>query len=333
MGTCLIYTRRNLRGAFWLNCLIAITCFLPFTNVYSIMAEKQIPITATVGSINNKQFQLFTFQILPLSTYQHIPEYGSIEEVTLKKNEILWNILNGENFHFFRERGGDFITTKLFAERDLIGFRVARRQEVELIDKEAHSHIEDSYPPSMVVFNNDPDRQTIAVEISKNGLRPEEMKSLIEESLEESFKYFSLSIYVIANFDPADFWETVREYKGRIQSIRFEIISPNLPRVTEKMNASLKAFAESTGAHKTVIGLNAKRGDVLSIKDNSEVLSNLSEHAGAGGGEVTLKVKRIKKRIPATKKYKVLTLQDLTLQGQGLDVATTFREMMKDGEG
>src|ERR1039458_6046107 len=100
---------------------------------------------AALTHIQNKKFEIYTYELLPGNSFTYIPEYKDKEDVLTNKNKILKSIFTTRGFHFFRVKG-TYQTTLLLNKQNIIIFRVARRFEITLIDREAKEHREDNWP-------------------------------------------------------------------------------------------------------------------------------------------------------------------------------------------
>lgn len=94
--------------------------------------------------------------------------------------------------------------------------------------------------------------------------------------------------------------------KKNIQSIEFELITPNMASISRGVQDDIKELAKSLNGVKTIIDV--KADSESSINTKSEHLWNLISYIRQGGGKLAIRVKNSKKKIQLLTKTKEVKL-------------------------
>lgn len=188
--------------------------------------------------------------------------------------------------------------------------------KTDYIEKEDFSREEIlRYPNFMLLINNNPDEQIILIErnykaISKtnSGIR------LFEKTFNKYLDNYQLSIYIQPVYDEKEFWEVVNRYPNLIVKCTFEFIRPNLANISKSLAEDLRNFQIDSNAHKTKLELEAPKKGVLEINENSKEIIGLVKYSSKGGGDISLKIKGIRKKIRTSSSIKTIEIEEINIE-------------------
>lgn len=91
---------------------------------------------------------------------------------------------------------------------------------------------------------------------------------------------------------------------------------------------NLKDFARETNSVRNKILIKADPSSSLKIDDSSATVKGLVEYSSKGGGDISLKVNRLRKKIHTSTAVKEIEIDDLALQGESAEVAKLLQELL-----
>lgn len=83
-----------------------------------------------------------------------------------------------------------------------------------------------------------------------------------------------------------------------------------------KLDEDLKEFAKDTNASKTTLEISSDSKAPLNIDESIERLSGAVAYASSGGGNISIKVRNLKKRIQTNQKIKTISLEEVDIIGK-----------------
>ncbi len=194
------------------------------------------------------QFELYRYQLLPIDRYLQRDLWSginSIEELISRKNEIFGSALL-EVDHFANSRT-ETATRRLYAEHNFFLFRIAANRSLHRETKEFKDEYIDNWPSVLAAVWNDPDKQIIAVQRRTTAFgSTEAVVKLIIETLRPSLSHYHLRALHEPIVERQKFWELIEQYRGRIQKLEFEFITPNMANISATLPENLKDFAKAT---------------------------------------------------------------------------------------
>lgn len=255
---------------------------------------------------NNKitSFETFRFQLLPISKSIQLTidnEVTSYEDLVKKKNLFLADTLNKKELLF--EHSKSKITFKFDgSDEDIFLFRINVLRKIKRSTPDFKEEQLEDYPAVTIALHNDPSKQLIAIE--RNGkafAHPETVSHIIERNLNRYLKSKNLAIYIEPIYSKEDFWEIIEKYEHRIRQLDFELIRPNMSNISAKIDEQLKALENSVDAHKLNLKLQSNKDATLIIERDNKQIDGLVDYASQGGGNISVKVKGIKKKVKTAK--------------------------------
>lgn len=259
-----------------------------------------MPIKKREKQIN---FQLFRYQILPISkSFQQSfePKISSREELIEKKNYFFEkSLLEVKEF--------DYSRTKLVHEKEDLGegkfiIRIGAKKKIVRSTKSLTDEELENWPRILVLIDNSPNKQIIAIQEDRKAFADTiTVSKIISSTINPKLHSFQLSLHVEKMFEKKIFWNIIEQYKNKILQAEFELISPNLANISKNLNFDLKGIAGSTNTQKTKIQLNSDKDSSLELSQSDHFINGIVNYAADGGGETTIRVRGIKKKINTSK--------------------------------
>jgi hypothetical protein len=148
------------------------------------------------------------------------------------------------------------------------------------------------------------DGQKVAIEENRWVGRPGSIfNSLVAKLNERTEEPYVMEANPIV--DPETFWEFVRENRGEITSVTFDLFAPNMFGLRSELDRELRELKEKEHVRKAELTLENKDGLEL---DTDRVRETVG-YALEGGGAVRAKTKR-KKRYSSKNKKKKVTVEE-----------------------
>ena len=173
----------------------------------------------------------------------------------------------------------------------------------------------ETWPHVIVIINNKPDVQIIAVSRNTRAFRSGSVVAkILQENLESVLQKYQLSIQIEALFEKSEFWNLVEKYQNQIISVNFELISPNMANISKTLNLDLARLNADTNSHRTDLKLNSSEGSTLEINQENPLVNSLVDYSSEGGGNIELKLKGLKKVIRTPKSVREISIDELSAQ-------------------
>lgn len=261
-------------------------------------------------------FETYRYQILPISKSIQLTiddDVNSYDDLVEKKNQFLAEILNKGKLNF--EHSKSKISLRFDGSGDdvfIFRINVLRKLKRHTSDFKVEQ-IED-YPAVRIAFHNDKSKQIIAIE--RNGkafANPETVSHIIENNLNRYLKSKNLAIYIEPIYSKEDFWEVVKKYENRIRQLDFELIRPNMSNISSKIDEQLKVLENSVDAHRLNLKLQSSKKANLIVDRQNPQIDGLVEYASQGGGNVSFKIKGLRKKVKTTKTPTEINIDELEL--------------------
>jgi hypothetical protein len=167
----------------------------------------------------------------------------------------------------------------------------------------------------IVIINNDPTVQAIAISRNHKAFSSSRVvAAMLVENLQPALRNYQLHLDIEPLFEAQKFWALVEEYRGRIVSVTFELISPNMATISKSLEIDLAQINAETNSYRTDLKLNSGAGSTLEIAEKNKILNSLVDYASAGGGDIVLRVKGIKKKIRTSKNSREITIDEVVLK-------------------
>jgi hypothetical protein len=280
-------------------------------------------------------FHIYRYQILPTTQdlepfqTQFDPPILSLEDLRHRKNDFFAQVLQGEiNFvsprteliHKIVAVDSPFFVIRLGANRGII--RSTRNFEKEELE---------NWPSIFIVLNNAPDVQKVAIEIKPSVFyRTTTVSNILEKSLNFYLAQYQLETHFQPTFEKNHFWIQVEKYKNRIIQVEFKMISPNLSGISDALEFDLGEIHKRTNTQETTLQLDSGTSGALTISQNDTFINSLVGYSAEGGGNITLKVKGISKKIKTSDSIIEQTIDEIELSKLSQEnVVPALKELLK----
>ena len=98
--------------------------------------------------------------------------------------------------------------------------------------------------------------------------------------------------------------------------VRFHFSYPNLPRVSESINALISNQSKITNSKSTTFELKSSDSEQLLLSNDNEELNGLVNASADSGNVITLKVKGLRRYVKTGETTKKIEIDDLEVQMQ-----------------
>ncbi len=277
----------------------------------------------------NISFDLYRYQLLPITQEVQPDMYRSIlsvEQLKEQKNILFYEVLS--NFPKLVSKGNILHQKVVLKDGDWFAFKLGVQRSIERENENFNKERIENWPHVTVILNNAPDCQFIAISKNLKAFSSSRIvANILSNSLKEYLKRLQLTMHVKELFDEKEFWDLVSKHRGKITSVKFELISPNMANISKCLKVDLKQINLDTNSHRTCLELNAADDAVLEIRDDNEVIDGIVEYASEGGGDISLKINGFKRSVHTQKTNRTVELDELTvenLNAQSLEALLGF---------
>lgn len=275
-------------------------------------------------------FELFRYQLLPVDRHLQIDFINgveSIEELVERKNDIFGRALR-EVSQFSHPRTA-VVAKLLYAEQDFFLYRMAANRSIHRETREFADEYIDNWPSVLVAVWNHPEVQLIAVQRRTAAFQhARSVIRMILDSVEPKLSSAHLSSHFEPLFEVERFWALVHRFEGRIQSIDFEFITPNMANISRSLSQDLRQFAKEMNSVKNNLRIAADPESVIHADESNSTLTGLVEYSSAGGGNITMKISGLKKKYQTSKSVKTVSVDELDVDGPAAEVAAILKNLM-----
>lgn len=266
-------------------------------------------------------FDVYRYQLLVDKTVQFRLDspYHTVEEIRAAKNDIFQSLIRNKRFQF--QSGKSEITSQLvFTKEDMSFFRIAVKRQRRITKKDFTEEFIEDYPHILVAINNDPGVQKIAIQNNANAFKENDVVSnILQNSIDKELKKSSLSFHLETIFDKNEFWGLITKYQDKITQLSFDLVSPNLSKISKNLQVDLKQIYEGTNAHTTTIEMNSDEGSRLKIDPQSPIINSLVDYSSDGGGNIAIRVEGHHKKIHVSHSKKEFSIDEQLLKGNDWD--------------
>jgi hypothetical protein len=262
-------------------------------------------------------FQIYRYQILPISRNIQKDLFegiDSIEELIAKKNQFFKDsILKIKTFEYSYSELAHKIRHE---DKDFFLFRFGVNRSISRETKDFTEEEIDNWPSFYVGLWNRPDKQYFIVEERRDAFQQtRSFTKVFEENVNKVLYRYNLVCLIEPLFEEHSFWAVVKEYEERIESVEFELITPNLANISGKLSDELKDFAKSTNTQKTNMKIQSDKSSHLNIEEENENIDNLVDYSSEGGGDIKFRIKNLKKTISLGESVKTIQIDDIYTSG------------------
>jgi hypothetical protein len=276
-------------------------------------------------------FRIYRFHLLPLSADEtqismFPKKIMNTIELKEKKNAFFNSILNS-----LVESKNNVNPIRLHHHEDeFFVFKIAQKKTAR-ITQDFKNQTVNNEPYSYIIINNDNTVQKIAIsENSEAFSNTDVIKNILTKVFRKELEQFQLNIIIEQLFDSKSFWEYVDKYKNELTYINFQYIKPNLAAISKSLPEDFKKFAENVNSHESHLTIKApEKGILENISKKNPVVNGLVEYSSDGGGNINLKVKKIRKHLNTADKPVIQQIYELEIEGVAEQVFKLFKTIVE----
>lgn len=275
-------------------------------------------------------FKLYRYQLLPLdrnATKDMFSTY-SVEEMVALKNTFFAQALAsmkdpkwGDSTIIVKvkELIGDLISIQFAPSRPLVRETPdSRREKV------------DHWPHIAAFALNSPHEQLLLVQVRQAAFASTDtVVNLIQKGTKRTLESIGLTVQVEPLFDKKLFWSLVEKHRNRITEVGFEFITPNMANISKVLADSLKTLAKQSNAVREELTLTSHPATSLDIPANDPLITGLVDYSSEGGGNISLKIKGLRKRLHTSKAVREIDISELELTAEPAQLLQILRELTK----
>lgn len=277
------------------------------------------------------RFHLYRYQLLPKDRYYQPPLFAdgpaTVEELIEQKNFIFYEALKAGAF---KPKRTELMAQNLLDKDDFLLYRVASNRSLNRETREFSIESLENWPKILVAIWNHPDMQLIAIQHRTAAFQDTKaVANIIFESTEAFLSQKQLKATYEPIFEMQKFWDIARIYENRIQEVEFEIITPNMANISGVLPENLIEFAKHANSHRNKIAIEAEAGTHLHIEQGDKTLDGLVNYSSKGGGNVSVRVTGLKKRVTTSKTVKEAEIDELEFATNPDKIAEIIKELMR----
>lgn len=256
----------------------------------------------------------------------------TLEELIARKNEFFSDAISEaiSRAGAFSDPKRETVTKELLAQDDFFLLKIAHNKSVLLETKEFRNEVIDNWPSILIAIWNEPDKQLIAVQKRTTAFASCEVvvKTILGKLSNYLVQHHLRPIYEPL-FEKKQFWSILDQYKGKVKSVEFEIVTPNMANISGTLPEELKEFAKQTNSIKNKIKIESDPEASLHLEKENLALNGLVNYSSEGGGNISLKIEGIKKIYHTSKTVKEVTLGETQIQGNAEQIVEALKELLK----
>lgn len=275
------------------------------------------------------RFHLYRYQILPANRQFQGALFGarSVEELIGKKNDIVRDVL--VTTKVLRGRGRDIATKLLKEHDDLLLFQLAANRSLQHETKDFRTEWIDNWPKVVLLVWNAPNKQLVAVQHRPNAFQDTNaaIRALFD-TITPSLAAHALVAKWEPLFEQRKFWDLAKRYEGRIQELEFDLTTPNMANISGALPDNLREFAKNANAVTSSVGVKSGPTAALKVESGDSTLDGLVSYASEGGGEITIRIIGMKKKIRTSRTVREVACDEAVLSGSPDDVLRALKSLL-----
>ncbi|MCX5782858.1 MAG: hypothetical protein NTW04_00180 [Elusimicrobia bacterium] len=278
------------------------------------------------------RFHLYRYQILPISQTiqtQFAPAINSLDELKANKNKFFEEVLKQCKF----DKEDKIAQDKLhFIPPDTYVLRLAAQRSLRVNTRSFSEEQVKNWPYCWVVINNNPNVQKIAVQINHKAFtNTKTISDILRGCIEKKLLIYQLRLIIEPMFDIKEFWSMASQNRGKLLQVDFELISPNLSNISNKLLIDLHGLQKSTNTQSTHFQLNSDKTSCLEINQEDKQITSLVNYASEGGGDISLRVRGVNKKIRTKTSVKETTIESFDIEHiKPEEIARVLNKLIND---
>lgn len=275
-------------------------------------------------------FRVYRYQLLPID--RHTDDlYGGLTTAELieQKNTIFSKTI--PFIRSYRHRGSDLSVRVDNADsNEVFVISVASRRALTRETPDFRKEQIENWPHVTAFILNRPDEQYIVVQDRPTAFaNTDTVVKIIQSSTRISLQKAGLRMHVESVFSEKYFWELAQQYKDRITFVEFEFITPNMANISSTLSDTLRELAKDTNSSQSNIQLRSDPASALKLDPEDPVVHGLVDYTSQGGGDISIRVRGMRKRIQTSSSVREIELDDLQMSVPPEQLGEIIRGLLK----
>ena len=204
----------------------------------------------------------------------------------------------------------------MYTRDNMTYFKLGIKRKAKIYKPDFSEEFIENYPNVIIAFNNHPDTQLVAIQNNKAAFGNCLTAShIIQKSIDRWAKNSNLNFFIEPQFDSREFWNLVRQHAGQITQVTFDLVTPNLAKISKNLKVDLKELYNDTNTQRTKVELNAEPESHLDIKEDSEIIRSIVDYGAEGGGNISMRVAGLRKKLHTAQSPKDFNVDEHLVNG------------------
>lgn len=276
------------------------------------------------------RFHEYRYQILPISQQLQLDwisesEIKSVDDLRARKNKFFAEVVKNINSYMYSR--APVTHKKLSITDDIFVIQLGVERDLKRKTREFKLEAVENWPTVIVAINNKPDIQKVLIQEKGGFQQTSTVAKLLHDNFNKHLKRYYLSIYFEPIYETHYFWDLVDKYQNKITQAGFELISPNMSNISGGLKLDLGALNRTSNTKTTRLQLNSDDGASLTLSKNDELISGLVDYSSRGGGDISLRVKGLRKKVHTSSGINEVDIDELQIETSN---ATELAELFRD---
>lgn len=254
-----------------------------------------------------------------------------IKKIISQKNKLFADALVNKTYRF-SYKSYSLNHKLIYAAEPYYVFRIANYKKLKA-EKNFKEVYYDNEPSILVVIQNIPSKQTIAIQKDSSVFSSVDSISLIlKNTIWNILHEYELKPEINNKFDEKEFWDLISKHKDIIKSIKFEFVKENNEELYRSISEEISDFSKDINSHKTVVQYTAPDDGYLEkINQKNKRLQDMVHTSSLGTAPITVKIGGHTHTISTKNKTITKEFGDIEIEGKTKeDIAYILKQIFKD---
>lgn len=275
-------------------------------------------------------FRAYRYQLMPLDRNETKDMYNELTaaEIINRKNEFFAESLN--LLPRVRHRKSEILIDVKSLGKDVFSIHLAPSRPLTRETSQSNLEKVENWPHITAFILNKPNEQYLLIQDRVAAFaNTDAVSNLVKVGTRHALEKLGLSLHIEPLFESAYFWDLIEEYRNRVVMVEFEFITPNMSNISRTLSESLKSLGKDTNAVREDLAITSDPAVSLDISPSNETIQGLVEYTSEGGGDITVKVKGIRKRFHTSKSSREVNLSGLEITASPEQIIAVIREALR----
>ena len=276
-------------------------------------------------------FRIYRYQLLPLDRNETKDLFHDLSpnEIIARKNEFFAEALTALPNNLGR-RDSETIVHISSISQDLFSIQLAPSRPLTRETPNFQLEKIENWPHiTAFILNSSEDQYLLIQDRASAFATTDTVANLIKRGTRHILEKTGLSLHIEPLFNKTYFWNLVEEYKNRITCLEFEFITPNMANISQTLANTLKTLGKDTNSVREELTLTSDAASSLDISQNNPTIQGLVDYTSEGGGDITIKIKGIRKKFHTSKSTRDVYLSGIELSAKPEQIINILREALK----